>query len=159
MQLMAIEVARHQGNTEATSLEFIDTTNTSSITNTINPSVAVVVPRESQKMRLGNKIVTFAHGVDPSNYGYPSQTTIFEERHRHRYQVVPFDGLNIVAWDKTGTIPEIIDIGTKEDSNRLEHHEPHNEWWSVGCQFHPEYSSRNFRPHPLFVKLIEKSMC
>ena len=26
--------------------------------------------------------------------------------------------------------------------------------WFVGCQFHPEFKSRPFKPHPLFVDFI-----
>lgn len=28
-------------------------------------------------------------------------------------------------------------------------------WWAVGCQFHPEFVSRNDRPHPLFLAFLK----
>ncbi|HCO38743.1 MAG TPA: hypothetical protein DIT36_01975, partial [Aquificaceae bacterium] len=26
--------------------------------------------------------------------------------------------------------------------------------WYIGCQFHPEFKSKPFQPHPLFVSFI-----
>ena len=33
-----------------------------------------------------------------------------------------------------------------------------NHPWFLGCQFHPEYKSKPFDPHPLFVSYIRASL-
>ncbi|MGC8937832.1 MAG: glutamine amidotransferase-related protein, partial [Thermodesulfovibrio sp.] len=30
--------------------------------------------------------------------------------------------------------------------------------WFLGCQFHPEFKSKPFRPHPLFREFIKASL-
>jgi CTP synthase len=75
-----------------------------------------------------------------------------KERHRHRYEVnikykndFEKKGLIFSALSPDGTLPEIIELK--------------NHPWFVGVQFHPEFKSRPFTPHPLFssfVKAAEK---
>ncbi|MDP2192918.1 MAG: CTP synthase, partial [Alphaproteobacteria bacterium] len=69
------------------------------------------------------------------------------ERHRHRYEVnmayrrqMEEAGLQFVGISPDGKLPEIIE---------LEGHP-----WFVAGQFHPEFKSRPFLPHPLFMGLI-----
>ncbi len=71
-----------------------------------------------------------------------------KERHRHRYEVnikykKDFEkkGLIFSALSPDGTLPEIIELN--------------NHPWFVGVQFHPEFKSRPFTPHPLFSSFIE----
>ncbi|MAV77080.1 MAG: CTP synthetase [Candidatus Marinimicrobia bacterium] len=71
-----------------------------------------------------------------------------KERHRHRYEVnmkykndFEKKGLIFSALSPDGTLPEIIE---------LENHP-----WFVGVQFHPEFKSRPFEPHPLFASFIK----
>ncbi|MDC0231758.1 CTP synthase [Pelagibacteraceae bacterium] len=70
------------------------------------------------------------------------------ERHRHRYEVnikykneFEKKGLIFSALSPDGTLPEIIE---------LENHP-----WFIGVQFHPEFKSRPFTPHPLFSSFIK----
>ena len=75
------------------------------------------------------------------------------ERHRHRYEVnikykEKFEkkGLIFSALSPDGLLPEIIEL--------------QNHPWFIGVQFHPEFKSRPFSPHPLFssfVKAAEKN--
>jgi len=77
-----------------------------------------------------------------------------KERHRHRYEVnikykEDFEkkGLIFSAMSPDGTLPEIIELKDHP--------------WFVGVQFHPEFKSRPFTPHPLFssfVKAVEINM-
>ena len=56
-------------------------------------------------------------------------------------------GLIFSALSPDGTLPEIIELK--------------NHPWFVGVQFHPEFKSRPFTPHPLFssfVKAVEINM-
>ena len=71
-----------------------------------------------------------------------------KERHRHRYEVnikyvKDFEkkGLIFSALSPDGTLPEIIELK--------------NHPWFIGVQFHPEFKSRPFNPHPLFSSFIK----
>ena len=76
-----------------------------------------------------------------------------KERHRHRYEVnlkyknqFEKKGLFFSALSPDGALPEIIELK--------------NHPWFVGVQFHPEFKSRPFTPHPLFssfVKAVSKN--
>jgi len=70
------------------------------------------------------------------------------ERHRHRYEVnikykEEFEkkGLIFSAMSPDGMLPEIIELK--------------NHPWFIGVQFHPEFKSRPFTPHPLFSSFIK----
>jgi CTP synthase len=69
------------------------------------------------------------------------------ERHRHRYEVnqkyldvLTGDGLKVAGLSPDGKFVEMVEL-------------PDHPWY-LGCQFHPEYKSRPYDPHPLFVSLI-----
>ena len=71
-----------------------------------------------------------------------------KERHRHRYEVnikykndFEKKGFIFSALSPDGTLPEIIELK--------------NHPWFVGVQFHPEFKSRPFAPHPLFSSFIK----
>ena len=71
-----------------------------------------------------------------------------KERHRHRYEVnVQYKdafekkGLIFSASSPDGTLPEIIELKGHP--------------WFVGVQFHPEFKSRPFTPHPLFSSFVK----
>jgi CTP synthase len=71
-----------------------------------------------------------------------------KERHRHRYEVnikykndFEKKGLIFSALSPDGTLPEIIELK--------------NHPWFIGVQFHPEFRSRPFTPHPLFSSFIK----
>ncbi len=71
-----------------------------------------------------------------------------KERHRHRYEVnieykndFEKKGLIFSAMSPDGTLPEIIELK--------------NHPWFVGVQFHPEFKSRPFTPHPLFSSFVK----
>ena len=80
-------------------------------------------------------------------------TKKIRERHRHRYEVnikykndFEKKGLIFSAMSPDGSLPEIIELK--------------NHSWFIGVQFHPEFKSRPFTPHPLFssfVKAAEKN--
>ncbi len=71
-----------------------------------------------------------------------------KERHRHRYEVnikykndFEKKGLIFSALSPDGTLPEIIELRDHP--------------WFIGVQFHPEFKSRPFTPHPLFSSFIK----
>ena len=71
-----------------------------------------------------------------------------KERHRHRYEV------NISykdRFEKNG----LIFSGLSPDNRLPEIIELKNHPWFIGVQFHPEFKSRPFNPHPLFTSFIK----
>ena len=69
------------------------------------------------------------------------------ERHRHRYEVnmayrdqLEAAGLKFSGVSPDGLLPEIVELADHP--------------WFIGVQFHPEYKSRPFDPHPLFASFI-----
>jgi len=46
-------------------------------------------------------------------------------------------------------------IGTNEERGLAEMFELKSNRWFLGCQFHPEFKSKPFIPHPLFKSFIE----
>jgi len=74
-------------------------------------------------------------------------TNKIQERHRHRYEVnlkykdkFEKKGLIFSALSPDGALPEIIELKDHP--------------WFVGVQFHPEFKSRPFSPHPLFASFV-----
>ncbi len=70
------------------------------------------------------------------------------ERHRHRYEVNPeyvplFEERGLVI---SGKSPDRIFVEVIE----LEDHP-----WFLACQFHPEFKSRPYEPHPIFKSFID----
>ncbi len=76
------------------------------------------------------------------------KSDLINERHRHRYEVnknlkskLEKKGLIFSGLSPDGSLPETIE---------LENHP-----WFIGVQFHPEFKSRPFAPHPLFSSFIK----
>jgi len=70
------------------------------------------------------------------------------ERHRHRYEVNPElrDQLSRAGLVFSGVSPD----GRLVEVVELEDHP-----WFVACQYHPEFKSRPFAPHPLFSAFVQ----
>ncbi len=76
---------------------------------------------------------------------------VISERHRHRYEVnvhyraeLEKAGMVISGLSPDGALPEIVE--------RPDHP------WFVGVQFHPEFQSCPFHPHPLFSSFVEAAI-
>jgi CTP synthase len=79
------------------------------------------------------------------------KNSVISERHRHRYEVnttyindLEKCGLYMVGTTANGLLPEVAE--------RKDHP------WFIAVQFHPEFKSRPFRPHPLFASFIEAAL-
>lgn len=70
------------------------------------------------------------------------------ERHRHRFE---FNNLYREKLEKAG----LVISGTSPDGKLVEIIELKDHPFFVGTQFHPEFKSRPFDPHPLFVAFIK----
>ena len=73
------------------------------------------------------------------------------ERHRHRYEV------NIKYQKQLETVAMVI-TGISPDGQLPEIIEISNHPWFVGVQYHPEFKSRPFAPHPLFKGFIAAAL-
>jgi len=72
------------------------------------------------------------------------------ERHRHRYEVNN-------KYRKTLEDHGLVVSGVYPDLDLVEIVELPDHPWYLGCQFHPEFKSRVFHPHPIFVDFIRAS--
>ncbi len=151
MQMAVIEAARHlAGYPKATSTEF-------------GPSEEPVVGLMTEwtqgnqrvlrqqggdlggTMRLGAYDSTLKAGSKIAQiYG----TTEISERHRHRYEV------NINYRDAIEEKAGLIFAGLSPDGVLPETVERADHPWFIGVQYHPEYKSRPFKPHPLFSSFV-----
>ncbi|EDP73150.1 CTP synthetase, partial [Hydrogenivirga sp. 128-5-R1-1] len=98
-------------------------------------------------MRLGAYKCTIKEGTKA--YEIYNKKEIYE-RHRHRYEFNPDfrplleeKGLIVSGEYITKRLPEIIELP--------------NHRWFIGCQFHPEFKSKPFAPHPLFESFVNAS--
>lgn len=95
-------------------------------------------------MRLGAFKAKLAEGSRIADiYG----STDISERHRHRYEVnmdyrakLEAGGMKFAGVSPDGLLPETVEF-------------PDHPWF-IGVQYHPEYKSRPFEPHPLFSSFI-----
>jgi len=72
------------------------------------------------------------------------------ERHRHRYE---FNNTYREQLEAAG----LVVSGTLPDNSLVEIVEVKDHPWFVACQFHPEFLSRPYAPHPLFSAFIGAS--
>ena len=96
-------------------------------------------------MRLGAQVAFLKNGtLARSLY---KKSSIFE-RHRHRYEVNPS---YVPELEKHG----LIVSARSEMHNLVEMIELKNHPWFVACQFHPEFTSKPKKGHPLFNDFIK----
>ena len=146
MQIATIEFARHVCKMEdAHSQEFNEKSN--------YPVIDLMEEQKSIKnlggtMRLGAYTCLVEKG---SNASEAYKSAEISERHRHRYEFnskfeeeLKACGLKITGRDKVTGLVEMVEI------------EDHP--WFLGCQFHPEFKSKPFAPHPLFMAFIKASI-
>jgi CTP synthase len=76
---------------------------------------------------------------------------LIHERHRHRYE------FNMRYRERLeGCGMEITGISPDEQLAEIIEMKDHP--WFLGCQFHPEFKSKPFNPHPLFRDFIEAAI-
>lgn len=155
MQLAVIEFARHvAGLPGASSREFDQDTDT--------PVVALMTEWERDGVRelrssdsdLGGSMRLGAYPcrlMPQSHAGRAYGMDEIKERHRHRFE---FNNGYRRQLEQAG----LIVSGTLPDDSLVEIVEVPDHPWFVGCQFHPEFTSRPYAPHPLFTALIKAAM-
>jgi len=154
MQLAVVEFARHVAGLEgAISSEFDERAE--------HPVIALMTEWEQEgarvqrnsdsdlggTMRLGGYPCRVIEGTQThAAYG---QSEI-RERHRHRYE---FNNTYRELLEEAG----LIVSGTLPDNSLVEVVEVKDHPWFVACQFHPEFLSRPYAPHPLFAAFVAAS--
>jgi CTP synthase len=143
LQMAVIEMARNVLGLEgANSLEFDES----------SPH-PVVTLMEGQKgvtdkggtMRLGTYACALEEGTKARElYG----KDVIEERHRHRFE---FNNAYRAQFESAG----MIFSGVNPDLGLVEMIEVNNHPHFIGCQFHPEFKSKPFAPHPLFAGFVK----
>ncbi|HZY04826.1 MAG TPA: CTP synthase [Anaeromyxobacteraceae bacterium] len=146
LQMAVIEYARSVlGLERANSLEFDE--------QTPHPVVTMMEAQRSVAdkggtMRLGSYPCRLKEGTKARElYGQE----LVHERHRHRYEFnnayrAQFEGAGMVFSGLN------VELGLVEMIELPDH--PH----FLGCQFHPEFKSKPFRPHPLFAGFIRAAL-
>ncbi len=95
-------------------------------------------------MRLG----AWPCKLEPGSFAHKAYGKLdISERHRHRYE---FNR----EYEKILTAAGLKITGRTPDENYVEIVEAPNHPWFLGCQFHPEFKSKPFAPHPLFSAFI-----
>jgi CTP synthase len=143
MQLMVAELARHHFNEEsANSTEFNPSTT--------HPVIDLMpdqrdITDKGGTMRLG----LYPCQLQPDTLAAKAyQTELVQERHRHRFE------LNNAYRDELGEAGMIFS-GLSPDGRLVEIAELRDHPFMLGTQFHPEFLSRPYRAHPLFVAFLQ----
>jgi CTP synthase len=79
------------------------------------------------------------------------ETKEIDERHRHRYEV---NNDYRTQMQEKG----LVFSGLSPDNKLVEIIELPDHPWFLGCQFHPEFKSRPYAPHPLFAAFVGASV-
>ncbi len=153
MQVAVIEYARHQLKlSEAGSTEFDK-----------NASLPVIALVEEWIDYTGEKRIsdpdgdlggTMRLGAQPANLKEGSKaraiygSSVINERHRHRYEV---NEHYVERLQKEG----MVISGRSSDQNLVEMIELIDHPWFIGCQFHPEFTSKPHTGHKLFNHFID----
>jgi CTP synthase len=146
MQIATIEFARHVCQmSDAHSMEFNEKSH--------YPVIDLMEEQKSIKnlggtMRLG----AYTCLVEKPSRAFDAyKSGEISERHRHRYEFnskyeedLKRFGLRITGRDKVTGLVEMVEL-------------PDHKWF-VGCQFHPEFKSKPFAPHPLFMAFVKASV-
>ncbi len=146
LQVMVIEYARSVlGLSEANSTEFAPS-NPAPVISLLEEQVDV--KNYGGTMRLGKCETRLNEGTKIREvYCEP----IISERHRHRYEV------------SNRYRPELVEkglvvSGVTTDDALVESVQWDDHPWGIGVQFHPEFKSKPFEPHPLFASFIKASL-
>ena len=146
LQMAAIEFARNVlGLAGANSHEFDEST--------AHPVVSLMADQKSVvakggTMRLGAYDCTLKGGsLAHKVYG----RSAISERHRHRYEV---NNEYKARFEERGFIAS----GVNEQLGLVEVIELEGHPYFLGCQYHPEFQSKPFQPHPLFAGFVRAAL-
>jgi CTP synthase len=146
LQMAVVEFSRNVLNlAESNSLEFNE--------HTPHPVVTLMesqvkVQDKGGTMRLGS----YACALKPGSLAHKLYgEDVIQERHRHRYEV---NNAYRGRLQEAG----LVVSGHNPELNLVEMIELPDHPYFVGCQFHPEFKSKPFAPHPLFSGFIRAAL-
>ncbi|NEQ86786.1 MAG: CTP synthase, partial [Moorea sp. SIO2I5] len=146
MQCSVVEWAKHMAFLEdAHSAEFF--------TDIKNP-VIHLLPEQQDVVDLGGtmRLGLYPCRIAPNTLASSLyQEEVIYERHRHRYE---FNNAYRNLFLETGYVIS----GTSPDGRLVEIIELKQHPFFIATQFHPEFSSRPSRPHPLFVGFVQATL-
>ncbi len=146
MQMSVIEFARHAAGLEGANSFEVDEKTPHPVIDLLPEQRAV--RDKGATMRLG----AYPCVLQPGTKAFEAYGSAeISERHRHRYEFNPDyrDRLSRAGLVLSGTSP---------DGRLVEVVEVADHPWFVGCQFHPEFHSTPFRPHPLFKAFVAAAL-
>lgn len=143
MQIMVIEYARNVlGLEEANSSEF-NPEGSDSVISLLEEQVNV--KSYGGTMRLGR---SETHLKENTKIWHIYGSDVIFERHRHRYEVTN-------SYKEQLEEKKLMLNGFTPDGALVETAEWPDHPWGIGVQYHPEFQSKPFKPHPLFKSFIE----
>jgi CTP synthase len=143
LQMAVIEFGRNVlGLDRANSLEFDEATP--------HPVVTIMedqksVTEKGGTMRLGSYPCALREGTKAREL---YNQDLVHERHRHRFE---FNNSYRQQYEQAG----MVFSGLNTELGLVEMIELNNHPHFVGCQFHPEFKSKPFAPHPLFAGFLK----
>jgi CTP synthase len=157
MQLAVAEYARNVASLErAHSAEFDPDTPHPVIylmKEWINYQKDTVEQRDEESAKGGTmRLGAYPCHLQKGSFAYDAyKKKVISERHRHRYE---FNNQYREPLVEKG----MMISGTSPDNELVEIIEIPDHPWFLGCQFHPEFTSRPWKPHPLFREFIRASL-
>ncbi|MCC7357250.1 CTP synthase [Candidatus Uhrbacteria bacterium] len=146
MQLAMVETARNLIGWKDANTTEIDAKTTHPVIHLMNEQEEKMKDKSyGGSMRLGEFPCVLTKGSQAQKLYRVKQIL---ERHRHRYEANP---QYKVEFEKSGMYVS----GTSPDGHLAEIIERPDHPFFVACQFHPEFLSRPFRPHPLFLGFLQ----
>jgi CTP synthase len=142
MQVMVIELARHALQT--------DEVNSSEFDPHVRHPVIDLMPDQQSVVNMGGtmRLGLYPCHMTPGTLAAQAYSEdMVQERHRHRFE------LNNAYRDILAR-QGMVFSGLSPDRRLVEIVEMDNHPWMLGCQFHPEFTSRPTRPHPLFKAFV-----
>ncbi len=114
------------------------------------------IPEQKSIDKLGGtmRLGAYRCRVKPGTIAFSAygREEVFE-RHRHRYE---FNNEYREVYEKNGMI--FSGINPERDLVEVVELPANIHPWFLGCQFHPEFKSRPFDPHPIFVEFVRASI-
>jgi len=149
MQLATIEFARHVAKIRGATTAEQDAGAKHQVIHIMPDQEKKLLARDyGATMRLGTWPCKLVRGTR-SQKAYAKNRV--DERHRHRYE---FNN----AYRKRLEAAGLIISGTSPDNRIVEIIELSGHPFFMGTQFHPEFKSRPFKPHPLFREFVRASL-
>ena len=143
LQISVIEFARNVCRLEGANSAEFDVKAAHPVVALMNEQHEVI--DKGGTMRLGAYACKLGAGTRARDI-YAGRAEI-SERHRHRYEVNN-------AYREKLAAGGMIFSGLSPDGALVEMVELADHPWFVGCQFHPEFKSKPFTPHPLFAGFV-----